>query len=82
MRKGQLYDLILKKKPKQRIFKIDQLLKIHGHTVVRLCQYICDLSPTELAWSMVKNCVHENNVTGHVSLKWLTKLTGEGTAKE
>jgi hypothetical protein len=27
---------------------------------------MCGLSPIELAWSKVKNYVHENNVTGDV----------------
>ncbi|KDR15088.1 hypothetical protein L798_11092 [Zootermopsis nevadensis] len=55
MRKGQLYDLILTRKPKEKIFKIDQLLNAHGHIVVTLPPYMCDLSPIELAWSKVKN---------------------------
>jgi transposase len=54
MRKGQLYDLILTKKPKEKTFKTDHLLNAHGHNVVRLPPYMCDLSPIELAWSKVK----------------------------
>ncbi|KDR23616.1 hypothetical protein L798_12176 [Zootermopsis nevadensis] len=79
MRKGQLYDLILTMKPKEKIFKIDQLLNAHGHIVVRSPAYVCDLSPMELAWSRLKNYVCENNVTGYLSLKRLLDLT-EGIA--
>jgi hypothetical protein len=41
MRKGQLYDLILTRKPKEKTFKTDHLLNGHGHTVVRLPPYMC-----------------------------------------
>jgi transposase len=78
MRKGQLHDLILTKKPKEKNSKTDQLLNAHGHTVVTLSPYMCDLSPTELARSKVKNYVRENNVTGDLSLKRLMDLTTEG----
>jgi hypothetical protein len=62
------------------MFKIDHLLNAHGHTVIRLPPYMCDLSPIELAWSKVKNYVRENNVTGDLSLKRLLDLTAEGIA--
>jgi hypothetical protein len=39
MRKGPLYDMILTKKPRGKIFKIDQLLTEHGHTFLRLPLY-------------------------------------------
>jgi hypothetical protein len=80
MRKRQLYDLILTRKPKEKTFKIDHLLNAQGHTVVRLPPYMCDLSPIELAWSKVKHYVRENNVTGDLSLKRLLDLTTEGIA--
>jgi transposase len=86
MRKGQLYDLILTRKPKEKTFKTDHLLNAHGHTVVRFPPNMCDLSPIELAWYKVKNYVRENNVTGDLSLKRLLDLTTEGietvTAKD
>jgi hypothetical protein len=47
MRKGQLYDLILTRKPKDKTFKTDHLLNAYGHTVVRLPPYMCDLIPIE-----------------------------------
>ncbi|KDR11513.1 hypothetical protein L798_14581 [Zootermopsis nevadensis] len=86
MRKGQIYDLILTKKQKEKFFKIDQLLNAHGHIVVRLPPYMSELSPIELAWSKVRKYVRENNVTGDLSLKRLLDLTTEGietvTAKD
>jgi hypothetical protein len=80
MRNGQLYDLILTRKPKEQIFKIYQLLNAYGHTVFRLPPYMCDLSPIELAWSKVKNYVRENSVTGDLSLEQLLDFTTEGIA--
>jgi hypothetical protein len=41
MRKGQLYDLILTRKPKEKTFRTDNLLNANGHTVVRLPPYMC-----------------------------------------
>jgi hypothetical protein len=35
----------------EKMFKIDQLLNAHGHTVLGLPPCNCDLSPTELAWA-------------------------------
>jgi hypothetical protein len=40
MRKGPLYNLILTRKPKEKMFKVDHLLNARGHTVVRLPPYM------------------------------------------
>ncbi|KAJ4444761.1 hypothetical protein ANN_06558 [Periplaneta americana] len=50
-RKGELYTRVLEKKPREKIFKIDELLRTHGHEVLRLPPYNYDLSPIELVWS-------------------------------
>jgi len=78
MRKGPLYELIVTKKPREKIFKIDQLLNAHGHTVLRLPPYNCDLSPIELAWAKVKRYVRDRNTQGDLSLRRLRELTTEG----
>ncbi|GFG39009.1 hypothetical protein Cfor_08032 [Coptotermes formosanus] len=43
--KRDLYQLILPLTPKE-IYKTDAMLANHGHTVVRLSPYTCDLKPT------------------------------------
>jgi hypothetical protein len=48
VRKCPLYELILTKEPREKVFKIDQPLNARGHTVLRLSPYHCDLSPIEL----------------------------------
>jgi hypothetical protein len=45
--KNYLYQLNLLLKPKEKIYKTDQMLANHGHIVVWLLQYMCDLDPTE-----------------------------------
>ena len=44
-------------------YRIDQLFKEAGHTVLRLPPYHCDLNPIELIWSQLKRYVAANNVT-------------------
>ncbi|KAJ4427079.1 hypothetical protein ANN_24694, partial [Periplaneta americana] len=51
MRKEQLYEMVLLKKSKEKNFKIDQILKAYGHSVIRLPPYMCDLNVIELVWS-------------------------------
>ena len=52
-----------------KMFKIDELLKAHGHIVVRLPPYLCDLNAIEYAWSQVKRYVREHNVSEEILLK-------------
>lgn len=44
-------------------YAIDELVKEHGRTVLRLPPYHCELNPIELAWSSVKNYVKMKNTT-------------------
>ena len=44
-------------------YRIDQLFREAGHTVLRLPPYHCDLNPIELIWSQLKGYVAANNVT-------------------
>lgn len=75
MKKANLIDLINKHKPLEKVYKVDALLREHGHTVLRLPPYMCDLNPIELAWSKVKRLVREQNVTGALCLTRLKDLT-------
>ncbi|KAJ4447571.1 hypothetical protein ANN_09578 [Periplaneta americana] len=47
------------------------MLASHGHTVLRLLPYMCELSAIELIWAQMKRIVRENNVTGDLSLQAL-----------
>lgn len=77
MRKNDLYNQILSLKPKEKVFKIDSILSGHGHSVVRLPPYMCDLNPIELAWAKIKRIVREHNVTADLSLAKLLEVTNE-----
>lgn len=75
MHKCDLYKLVELKKSRQKTFKIDTELASHGHTVLRLPPYMCELNAVELAWAKIKRLVREKNTTGDLSLKMLTELT-------
>jgi hypothetical protein len=77
MRKTELFQLVERHKTprKKKTFRIDQVLKFHGHDVLRLPPYTCDLSPIELAWVKVKRLIREKNVAGEMSLSVLKDVT-------
>lgn len=61
MRKAELLGLV-KQLNHTKTYYVDELLKKHGHTVLRLPPYHCDLNPIELIWSLAKHKVAMNNV--------------------
>ena len=64
MTKKQLYEMIQKKKENwSKTYEVDTILQNHGHQVVRLPPYHCDLNPIELIWADVKRYVATNNST-------------------
>ncbi|KAJ4432283.1 hypothetical protein ANN_20901 [Periplaneta americana] len=75
MRKSDLYKLILPLKPKEKTYRIDNMLSGSGHVVIRLPPYMCDLNAIELAWSKIKRIVRDTNVTGDLSLTKLRETT-------
>ncbi|CAH2097973.1 unnamed protein product [Euphydryas editha] len=75
MRKVELFELIKLHAPQEKTFKIDQLIRSHGHEVLRLPPYMCDLNSIELAWAKVKRDVREHNVNSDLSLKRLKEVT-------
>ncbi|XP_047035473.1 uncharacterized protein LOC124641450 [Helicoverpa zea] len=75
MRKDELFHLVQLHKPIEKSFKIDEFIRSHGHVVVRLPPYMCDLNPIELAWAKVKRIVRHHNVTSDLSLKRLKEVT-------
>ncbi|XP_026330034.1 uncharacterized protein LOC113237640 [Hyposmocoma kahamanoa] len=75
MRKYELFHLIELHKPTEKTFKIDEFIRSHGHVVVRLPPYMCDLNPIELAWAKLKSIVRQHNVNSDLSLKRLKEVT-------
>ncbi|XP_046144685.1 uncharacterized protein LOC123988481 [Osmia bicornis bicornis] len=61
MRRYDLHELIEKNKPQNKIFKIDKIIKAHGHTTLRLPTYMCKLNPIELIWPQIKRGLREKN---------------------
>lgn len=59
--KNELLGLV-KKNKEEPIFEIDQIFEEHGHSVVRLPPYHCDLNAIEMIWSLVKRQVASKNV--------------------
>ena len=60
--KPELYALIKVNKPEKE-YVVDRLLKKHGHLVLRLPPYHCDLNPIEDIWGIIKNFCARNNTT-------------------
>lgn len=61
--KPKLYEIIKNNKKRHVTYKFDNLLRSHGHTVLRLPPYHPDLNPIELIWATVKHNVGARNVT-------------------
>ncbi|XP_050674221.1 uncharacterized protein LOC126971829 [Leptidea sinapis] len=75
MSKDQLFRLVQLHKPTEKSFKIDEFIRSHGHVVVTLPPYMCNLNPIELAWAKVKRIVKNHNVTSNLSLSRLKEVT-------
>lgn len=63
MIKAQLYTLIQRNKPRNIRHVIDELANEHGHHVLRLPPYHCELNPIELIWAQIKGDIARNNKT-------------------
>ena len=62
MLRPQLLELVRMNKPPPE-YAVDQLIRYHGHEVLRLPPYHPDFNPIELIWSQVKGIVGRRNVT-------------------
>jgi hypothetical protein len=85
MRKFTLFSLVEKICPKEKVYHTDMLFEAHGHTVIWLPPYMCDLNPIELAWRQLKDYVRSHNTAGDMSLTRLQELVQEvikGVIKE
>ena len=65
MLKPELLELVRRHAPEKTYF-IDELAREHGHEVLRLAPYNCDLNPIEMIWSQMKQYVRKRNRTGHL----------------
>lgn len=61
MIKSELIEIVNTVKGKYSDYRVDILANQHGHTVVRLPPYHCELNPIEQVWSEVKRFVAANN---------------------
>lgn len=87
MIRPQLYELIKLHKPNHPSYAIDTLAAQHGHDVVRLPPYHCELNPIELIWAQIKGgvAVHNTQFTiSHVKTllqEEIVKVTAENWRK-
>ncbi|XP_045504987.1 uncharacterized protein LOC123701527 [Colias croceus] len=72
--KPELLSLV-KRNKKEPVFEINQIFEEHGHTVLRLPPYHCDLNAIEMIWSLVKRQVASKNV--NISAKDLLPIINE-----
>lgn len=77
LRKVELHDLIKTHSPPQKQYRVDQKLRLSGHTVLRLPPYMCELNPIELVWAQIKKYVRDRNTTGDMSQAHLKELIDE-----
>lgn len=63
MIKPQLYELIKANKPRCIKHVIDELARRHGHYILRLPPYHCELNVIELIWAQIKHEVAVKNST-------------------
>ena len=69
MTKVELLQIVKANRPAPE-YRVDSLLKQHGHTILRLPPYHCDLNPIEYIWSIVKHRVAFRNVSSNIKEIW------------
>lgn len=63
MTKADLMEIITPLKPAFKRYRVDEMARAAGHTIIRLPPYHCELNPIELVWSQVKRYVATHNTT-------------------
>ncbi|XP_045174542.2 uncharacterized protein LOC123535853 [Mercenaria mercenaria] len=59
----ELLNIVKIYKPKEKVYRIDSLIKERGHEVLRLPPYHCEFNPIELIWANLKKKVGQRNLT-------------------
>ncbi|XP_076229205.1 uncharacterized protein LOC143174156 isoform X1 [Nomia melanderi] len=77
MKKYELAELISRHKPAKRIYKVDEILKSYGHSILRLPPNMRELNPIEQAWVKIKQTISENNIISTLTLDELQSLLPE-----
>ena len=77
MRKPKVFELIKMNTLSAKKY-IYELLKDHGHSILRLPSYHCYLNPIELAWAAEKCYIRERNVEADLSFKKTLELSSDG----
>ena len=77
MLKVELLDVV-RRSCHKRTYVVDELAKEHGHQVLRLAPYQCDLNPIELVWAQLKRYVRVRNTGG--TLAGVMSLVEEAVA--
>lgn len=54
MLKYELYEIIERNKQPEKLYKIDEIIELHGHTVLRLPPSMRELNPLVLGWAHIK----------------------------
>ena len=78
-KKIELLDIVKQNSPIVKAYKFDSMMEEHGHLVLRLPPYHCDLNMIEYAWAELKNYVWNHNATGDLVMSNLLKISEEAT---
>lgn len=63
MSKVQLLAILNYHRERYKKYKVDEMARSQGKTVLRLPTYHCELNPLELIWANIKNIVAATNTT-------------------
>ncbi|XP_054721324.1 uncharacterized protein LOC129231136 [Uloborus diversus] len=83
MLKAELLNLVQNVRSKYEEYRVDRIAALHGHTVLRLLPYHCELNPIENIWSVVKGKVAaENRTFKEKEVEELTKKAIDNVSDE
>ena len=72
--KSELIETVKRNKPELK-YLADPIFQYHGHTILRLPPYHCDLNPIAFVWGVVKKRVASKNIS--CSVKQIKEFTEE-----
>ena len=72
--KVELLEISKRNKHRQK-YEIDELAAYHGHEILRLPPYHCQLNPIELIWAKIKTEIKKGNSNANQTLKQVEELT-------